>query len=54
VGQTYARAIAQREQLSIAYIFYHTSIIMLLYKKIYNMILLDNALEILCVCNQCI
>jgi len=34
-------------------IFYHyTNIIMSLYKKIYNIILLDNALEILCVCNQ--
>jgi len=49
VGQPHACAIAYHEPLSIAYIFYHyTSIIMPLYKKIY-IILLDNALEILCV-----
>jgi len=50
MGQTHACAIAQREQLSIAYIFYHyTSIIISLYKRI-HIILLDNALEVLCVC----
>jgi len=52
-GQTHACSIAHHEPLSIAYIFYHyTSIIMPLYKKIY-IILLDNALQIY-VCNQCI
>jgi len=52
VGQTHACAIAQREQLSIAYIFYHyTNIIISFYKRIY-IILLDSVLEI-CVYNQC-
>jgi len=50
VGQTHACAIAQREPLSIAHIFYHYTSIITPLQRIYNIILLDNASEILCVC----